>query len=82
MKYEMLDGRYKVPILTKEWKAMWFVLGMFFQYIAVIYALIFYRLKYRNLPTVAKVATKWSAIGSWLMFGTVLCGYFIFALCH
>lgn len=30
MKYEMLDGRYKVPVLTKEWKAMWFVLGMFF----------------------------------------------------
>lgn len=82
MKYEIFDGRYKVPVLTKEWKAMWFVLGMFFQYIAVIYALIFYRLKYRNIPTVAKVATEWSAIGSWLMFGVVICGYYIFALCH
>lgn len=82
MKYEMFDGRYKVPVLTKNWKAMWFILGMVFQYFAVIYALIFYKLKFRNIPTVSKVATRWAAGGAWLMFGILICGYYIFSMLH
>ena len=33
MKYRTIEGGYKVPVYTKEWKAMWFVLGMFFRYL-------------------------------------------------
>ncbi len=34
MKYRTIEGGYKVPVFTKEWKAMWFMLGMFFQIFA------------------------------------------------
>lgn len=80
MKYFILEGRYKVPKLTKEWKAMWFVLGMFLQYLAVFYAMFYYHRKFRNVPTVAKVARRWAAFGSWVMFIIVIGAYFIYGM--
>lgn len=78
MRYRTIDGGYKVPMFTKQWKAMWFVLGMFFQIFAPFYACIYYTIRFPKIKTVRNVAATWAARGLFTMFGILACvGYLL-----
>lgn len=67
MKYrEMVYGnnKYMVPDLTKGWKLKWLAFGFFFSILAPVTATIWYRTRMPNMPTVRKVAVKWSYFGA------------------
>ena len=55
MKYRTIKGGYKVPVFTKEWKAMLFMLGMLFQIFAI------FSIRFPQIKTVRKVAAKWAS---------------------
>lgn len=60
MKYRTIEGGYKVPVFTKDWKAMWFMLGMFFQIFAPFFAVIYYAIRFPQIKTVREVAATWA----------------------
>lgn len=64
MKWKMTsDGKCMVPVLTKGWKARWFIGGLFLNILATLFAFFLYRKTLPNIPTVAKVAVKWTLYG-------------------
>lgn len=65
MKWKMTsDGRYKMPDLTKGWKTRWLVAGILLGIFAPGFAYFFYSWRMPNIPTVRKVAVKWSLPGA------------------
>lgn len=73
MKYRTIEGGYKVPVFTKEWKVMWFMLGMFFQIFAPFYAVIYYAIRFPQIKTVREVAATWATRGLFTMVAILVC---------
>ena len=63
MKYRTIDGRYKVPVFTKGWKLARFLLGTVFGLLAVFATPIFYRYAFPNIPTVRRIAYRYTLCG-------------------
>lgn len=77
MRYRTIEGGYKVPVFTREWKAMWFVLGMFFQIFAIFFAVICYAIRFPHIKTVRNVAAKWASYGTCVSVALIICGYYL-----
>ena len=66
MKYRTIDGGYKVPVFTKRWKLARFLLGTAFGFLAVFATTFFYKYAFPNIPTVRRIAYRYT-----------ICGFFV-----
>ena len=64
MKYRTIKGGYKVPMLTKGWEATRFAIGVIFGVFAILPTSLFYKIAFPNIPTVKKIALKYTWLGA------------------
>lgn len=76
-----LYGGYKVPDLTKGWKASWFLAGFIFNWLAIPFSFIWYGQTLPQFPSVRKIAAKWSLFGTLCLWGIFFISLFLVTIC-
>lgn len=63
MKYRTIDGRYKVPMFTRDWKLRKVAAGLIFGVLSPCIVSFYYSLTCPNIKTVGKVAMRYTWLG-------------------